>query len=166
MKRARLLISILFFGAILSAQAQVTTPLSFDGNFGGCGNIFVFRTTKDKTKVLGVRVKKDTLALSKTPQTFSIGSYPDLEVFIDDYGKFEHPEYCTDVVIHDAPQPNTVMAVSGRVTIFITAERVRANNRSYTITVKVENVSFPLLNNNRYYIEKVEIRDVEVGWYP
>ena len=152
---------------ISDTQSSDKQLIIFDGEIGGCGDIFVYRATKDKTKVISVRADKDTLKLSAKPQTFDIESNSYLEVYIDDFGKSEYTGYrgyCVDLIIVGRPEPVRTKVVKGKVTIYFSKNPKSSDTDFPRVTVDLENISIQNSNSNLTSIRKIEIKDVKVGW--
>ena len=146
-----------------NVQNNIKT-LVFDGRAGGCGHFLVYKDTPDKTKVITVSRTAEELKITAAPKIFDIGKTPGLKVQLDDYKETPHWEYCSDSISGNAPQAEQIKATSGKVTIFISARRVKGYpSGAFRITVELKNVFFPVSNGNSFYIEKAEMKDVVVG---
>jgi len=154
--------SALFLQSLLVIQPQARTRLIFDGEYGGCQNIFVYRATDDQTKALLVDINSERLKLSRKRKAYQIGSTPGLEVLIEDYGKYKHNEYCSDFVQY--PQKaRRIYAVAGTVTVFISKHLKR---HRFVVTVRLKDVSVPKSDGSSYYVESTEMKNVVVGYLP
>jgi hypothetical protein len=143
------------------AQEPSKNPISFSGRYSGCADIFVFRATEDKTKVIVVDAGKSALNVSSTPQTFDIASNTGLKVYMDDFGTSEYSGYCTDEFIEGAPKPLRIPATGGKVTIYIAERSEQPNKHLHRVSVELRDVSFQA-PGDKDYVEKVEMKDVLV----
>ena len=157
-----LIASALFLQSLLVNQPQAGTRLIFDGEYGGCQSIFVYRATDDQTKALLVYINSERLKLSRKRKAYQIGSTPGLEVLIEDYGKYKHNEYCSDFVQY--PQKaRRIYAVAGTVTVFVSKQLKR---QRFAVTVRLKDVSVPNLDGTSYYVESAEMKNILVGSIP
>jgi len=138
----------------------------FDSEVHGCGDFTVFKTTQDNTKAINVRVNKEDLKLTNNPQTFQIEKNNSLEVYIEDFGIDDYKNrigYCFDAVIADKSEPIRFPAVNGKATIYTSKS---SDGHFYNATVVLENITFQISDNKFFNVEKVEMKDVRVGWLP
>ena len=138
----------------------------FDGGVHGCGNFFLYKTTKDETKVVSVKVNQTALKINDSPQSFQIEGNKYFDVYIDDFGKDDYkyrPGYCFDVITADKTESIRYPAVKGKATFYTSKS---AESHFYNAAVILENITFQTPDNNYFNIEKIEIRDVKVGWLP
>ena len=158
--------STLLFQSLPFDQSEPRTMVVFNGDYGGCQSIFVYRATDDKTKALLVHIDRQRLKVSNKPKAYQIGSTPGLEVLIEDYGRYKHNEYCSDFLKY-AQKPQRVYARGGTVTAFIlTSKHLERRNRRFAVTVQLKDVSFPTSGGTTYHVENAAIKNVLVGWIP
>jgi hypothetical protein len=146
-----------------AVQTSLLSSLSFDGDNHGCGNFIAYKSTKDNTKVIGIRAEKNSLTLGKIPKTFDIDTDKNLEVFLYDFGKERFEGYgglCFDA-ISVGLDPIELTAKSGKATISISTI---PKDPFYKVTIILENVTFQTPNKNTINLERIEIKDVTVGF--
>lgn len=150
---------------ITDTQTATTTKLLFDGEAVGCGFFFVYKSTQDKTKTVMVSGELGKINLTKVPETIDINDTSSLEICLADYGEKGYLESPCNASVPSRPVLQKIQAASGKVTIFITREKIKGNpnTRSFAITVILENVIFPVPGGGSYYVERAEIEDVVVG---
>lgn len=139
----------------------------FSGDASGCGDIFVYRFSVDGKSAIVISAEKGTLGLSSRPATFDIGSAPaGLRVWVDRYpSRVTDVRYCNDVINTATPLPVEWKAVSGRVTIQLSADTTSATDPLYKASVQLEDVVVEGSDNRRVTIPTVVIADITVGWY-
>lgn len=113
----------------------------------GCGNLFVYAWSSDRTEVMTFRADKDLLGLTPAgPRTVDIASLPaDLELLVHVYSRpMRSWPFCTDVHLVDrGVSEQTWTAVSGVVTIAVSSPGIRARTPSaYRATVRVVDAEF------------------------
>jgi hypothetical protein len=162
---ALLLISCKGPQTITSTQPSSITTLLLDGEAGGCGFFVVYKSTQDKTKTVIVSGESGKIKVSKTPETYDIENTQGVEVRLVNYGEKGYLEPPCNASVPSRPVLQQIKAASGKVTIFITREKIKGSRqvRAYAITVVLENVTFPASDGRSYYIERAEMEDVVAG---
>ena len=146
-----------------TGQVSSLNSLSFNGDNHGCGNFIAYKSTGDNTKVIGISADKNSLALGKIPKTFDIGTDKNLEVFLYDFGSKQFKGYsrlCFDAIDVDL-KPIELIGKSGKATISISNI---PKDPFYKATIILENVSFQTPNKNTINLERIEIKNVKVGF--
>jgi|GEM_PF-6717290 len=141
--------------------------LSFAEEASGCGNLYVYLPSLDKSEYLVIDASKDQLDLLTRPKTFDLSSgLQGLKVWVDVYSS--NPgmtRYCSDVVTA-TQRPAVWSAVSGQVTITI-SDFSAPFNEPYRATIHLENVTFrDPAGSATVTLPARDIKDVVVGWYP
>ncbi len=98
-------------------------------------------------------------------QTFEIDKNNSLEVYIEDFGKDDYKNrrgYCFDAIGAGKSEPIRFPAINGKATIYTSKS---SDGHFYNATVILENIIFQTPDNKLFEVEKVEIKDVKVGWY-
>lgn len=143
--------------------------LRFDGETGGCGNIFAYRSNAGRTEYIQIFINARNIPLSTTPTTVDIAQHPEdvmvqLDHFADDVRNIDNFPYCNDVVPVATPQ-SIWQAQNGRLTITLSTDSATLDctGDDYTATILLENLT---LNNGTETLEldSVAIEEVTVGW--
>ena len=134
-----------------------------DTSTGEIEIVTAYKSTKDNTKVIGIRADKNSLKLGKVSKTFDIGTDKILEVFLYDFGNKLFEGYrglCFDAIYVDL-EPIELIAKGGKATISISTI---PENPFYKATIILENVSFQTSGQDEINLERIEIKDVTVGF--
>ena len=115
--------------------------LTYSGG-DGCGNVFLYGWSGDRTEAIAVRADKDRLQLSTTPRTFDVAAQKaDLEIVVHVFEQPRHSwPFCTDL---GEPEVQTWRAIGGTVTIELSPPGVRAAQPSlYRATIHIVGAEF------------------------
>jgi hypothetical protein len=135
--------------------------VQFKNAANGCGNVFVYAVSTDKSKVLVVVADKDKLGLNDSVQTFSIDQ-PGLQVYMDVYrGAYNWELYCNDT-LSNSERPTKLKATEGQVTMGIT--RAQQLDGTYQVSVKLTDIVFMVTTEFYYVVPSFELNNVTVGW--
>jgi hypothetical protein len=110
----------------------------------GCGHVFVYGWSADRTEAIGVRADRDVLQLSTTTQTFDVAvQNSSLELVLHLYERpVQHWPFCTDERLPPAPE-ETWRATRGTVTIELTQPGVRTRTPFlYRATIRIVGAEF------------------------
>ena len=145
---------------------RVPTLKYSDGN--GCGNVFVYGWSDDRTEAMTIRADIGLLGLSTAPRTFDVASQlSNLEVQVHAY---ERPvrswPFCTDVLFSRGPE-ETWRATRGAVTIELSPPGVRADAPSaYRATIRIVGAEFVSAAGVRVKQAQPITLSAIVGWMP
>jgi hypothetical protein len=110
----------------------------------GCGNVFLYGWSVDRSEVITVRANKDVLGLSTAPRSFDIASQGgNLELVVHTYQRpLRSFPFCTDAPGGTGPE-ETWRAARGTVTIELSPPGVLANApQAYRATVHIVGAEF------------------------
>ena len=119
------------------------TPTLTYSDADGCGGVFVYGWSNDRTEALAVRANKDRLQLSTTPRTFDIASHgADLEVVAHVFAQpMRSLPFCTDMSGRETQE--AWKAIAGVVTIELSPPGVRARAPFlYRATIRIAGAEF------------------------
>jgi hypothetical protein len=143
-----------------------TPGLTFaDAN--GCGHVFLYGWSEDRTEAIAVRADKDVLQLSPTPQTFDIASLQTgLEVMIHVY---ERPArsmpFCSDLRLLPPEPEETWRGTGGTVTIHLSPSGVRSEAAfMYRATIRIDGAEFVNTSGVRVRQARPITLTAIVGW--
>jgi hypothetical protein len=141
------------------------TPSLSYADANGCGHVFLFGWSEDRTEFITVRADKDVLQLSTTPQTFDAASQQNgLEVMLHVYERPTHSQFCTDIGMPAVPE-ETWRATRGTITIELTAPGVRTPSPfMYRATVRIVGAEFVNPSGTRVRQERPITLTAIVGW--
>jgi hypothetical protein len=111
----------------------------------GCGDIFLYAFTADRSETISIRADRSALELSTTPRSFDVALQPlALAVSVHVY---EQPRRDGSLCSHLSPSPGVVSetwrAVAGRVTIELSPPGIRARSPSlYRATIRLDGAEF------------------------
>jgi hypothetical protein len=111
----------------------------------GCGDLFVYGWSDNRTESIAVRADKAKLQLSTIPRTFQLSTQGDLlEISVDVFeGPRRHWNFCTDVLINDGTRRESWRAVAGVVTVQLSLPGVRAREpNKYRVTIQIDDAEF------------------------
>jgi hypothetical protein len=126
----------------LERDVRRTPALTYvDGK--GCGNVFVYGWSDDRTEGISVRADQIQLQLSTTAQTFNIATQAGLEVVVHLY---ERPlrswPFCTDVGMSGV-STEAWRATAGTVTIELSAPGISVRQPNlYRATIRIIGAEF------------------------
>jgi hypothetical protein len=127
----------------LERDVHRTPALTYvDGE--GCGNVFLYGWSDDRTEAIAVRADKSLLQLSTTAQTFDIATVrAGLEVVVHLYDRFPGSwPFCTDFFV-SGTATEAWRATAGTVTIELSAPGVRAREPNlYRATIHIVGAEF------------------------
>lgn len=121
----------------------------------GCGNVFLYAWSEDRTEAIAVRADKSLLQLSTTAQTFDIAStQTGLEVVVYLYERpLSSLPFCTDVITSGTTE--AWRATGGTVTIELSAPGVRVRQPNlYRATIRINGAEF--VNGSGVRIRQVQ----------
>ncbi len=138
----------------------------------GCGGIFVYGWSDDRTEMITVRADKQILNLSTTPATFDLARQTDtIEAVIHVYALPRgNGQFCSDVGSPIPPGPGgldeTWRAVAGRITIELSAPGVRARSpHLYRAAVQLTGAEFVNSSGVRVrQLQPVTLSAIVGGW--
>jgi hypothetical protein len=111
----------------------------------GCGRVFVYGWSADRTEALTVHADKDALGLSTTPRTFDIARHQSgLEVALH---VFESPQrawqFCSHIRLEPAAVQERWIATGGAMTIELSAPGIRVRSPHwYRATIHIAGAEF------------------------
>jgi len=117
----------------------------------GCGDLLLYGWSAERAESIAIRADKDLLQLSpaSAPHVLDLAAQAgNIEVFTD---VFDRPQrnwaFCTDVIVREegpnATRQGTWRAVTGTVTIQLSAPGIRAGNpNQYRATIQIDNAEF------------------------
>jgi hypothetical protein len=130
----------------------------------GCGHVFLFGWSEDRTEFITVRADKNLLQLSTTPQTFDAASQQNgLEVMLHVYEQPTHSQFCTDISM-PAVAEETWRATRGTITIELSAPGVGTGSFTYRATVRIVGAEFVNASGTRVRLERPITLTAIVGW--
>jgi hypothetical protein len=109
----------------------------------GCGNVFVYGWSDDRTEAIAVSADRSLLQLSTTAQSFNIATQSGLEVVVHAYPQPRRSwPFCTDFV-NGGEQEETWRATGGTVTIELSAPGVSPRQPNlYRATIRIVGAEF------------------------
>jgi hypothetical protein len=144
-------------------------PITFTGQAGGCGDIFLYKANDSHTEYLRLSLNAAVLSLSTTPITIDLAQpdgniTADIDVYSDAVETLGEFPYCNDVGPSAVPQANW-QAVSGTATITLSTDSAPFNCQGapYEITVLLQNVVFHNGNQERL-LDTTHFDTITVGW--
>jgi hypothetical protein len=156
---------------LLAADAlpSLTPVLEYNGETGGCGDIFIYKSTADRSEFITIYVSAAEFEFSQEPVTLNIADYPEsifvrIEIYSDSVEALGQFPYCNDIA--PAAQPQTVArAGSGQITVSTTAEEPITNTcaKSYPATIVLVGIEFDI-NGELFHLPSMTFEEVEVGW--
>lgn len=155
-----------------AAQLNVGEPTLNFTKGQGCGDLTVYGENDAYTEILVVSADRTQLGLSTTETTFSIedkiaGLSVHLEqssADIEDYKRFD---ICDDQRFTDVPLAKRWEAISGTVTISISDAAPQPVLETYRASARLDNVVIrDGINGQTKTLERFELKDVMVGWFP
>jgi hypothetical protein len=111
----------------------------------GCGRVFVYGWSADRTEAITVHADKDALGLSTTPRTFDIARHQSgLEVALH---VFEAPQrawqFCSHIRLEPAAVQERWIATGGAMTIELSAPGIRVRSpHLYRATIHIAGAEF------------------------
>jgi hypothetical protein len=111
----------------------------------GCGDLFVYGWSDNRTESIAVRADKAKLGLSTTPRTFELSSRRGLiDITVDVFERpRNHWNHCTDLIINDGTPQEAWRAVAGTVAFRLSAPGVRARDpNKYRVTIQIDEAEF------------------------
>lgn len=133
---------------------------------GGCGDIFVYKTSVDRREAVVVSVNVRDLVPPSGQRTIDLKNTPSgVEVRVDMYASRPRSlSYCNDVVIADDLPSARWRAVEG--TLTITLERNAVTFRgTYRAGVRLENAVFESSGGRQVRQREPILIEAMVGWY-
>jgi hypothetical protein len=135
----------------------------------GCGNVFVYGWSADRTEAITVRADKDALGLSTTPRTFDIAQHQgglELAVHV-----FESPQrrwpFCTHVRMESPDVQERWIATAGAVTIALSPPEIRVRSpHLYRATIHIVGAEFVSATGVRVRQMQPITLMALVGWGP
>jgi hypothetical protein len=149
----------------LERDVRRTPALTYvDGN--GCGNVFVYGWSDDRTEAISVSADSRLLQLSTTARTFDMAvAQTGLEVVVHLYPQPRRSwPFCTDLR-NPGEQEETWRATGGTVTIELTARGVSPREPSlYRATIRIVGAEF--INSSGVRVKQVQpiALTAMVGW--
>jgi hypothetical protein len=134
---------------------------------GGCGDVYFYKGTADKTEVLWVSADKKKLRLpDQGSKTFDLAAAPDgLIVAVDLWPKAPRfRAYCNDIS-PDVRRDATWKAKKGKVTITVSEPPDKEGRGKHKAGVRLEDVLFEDDAGHQATLKEEAITDVLVGWY-
>jgi hypothetical protein len=143
-----------------------TPTLNYAADANGCGHVFLFGWSEDRTEFITVRADKEVLQLSTLSQTFDAAvQQSGLEVMLHVYERPARPPFCTDIVMPGAVAEETWRATRGTITIELTAPGVRTPSPfTYRATVRIVGAEFVNPSGTRVRQERPITLTAIVGW--
>jgi hypothetical protein len=148
----------------LERDVRRTPALTYvDGN--GCGNVFVYGWSDDRTEAISVSADTNLLQLSTTARTFDMAAtQTGLEVVVHLYPRpLRSWPFCTDAPIRG--EQETWRAIGGTVTIELTARGVSPRQPNlYRATIRISGAEF--VNSSGVRVKQVRpiTLTAMVGW--
>jgi hypothetical protein len=150
--------------------ATVSPNAEFDGETRGCGDIFLFRITKDRKSVLVIEV--DVKKLGLTPggsRTFDLAAHdPHVRARIDVYPMPVVGElHCTDAG-RPNPKPISYAASDGSLALILARPPTSKGTRtgSYVATMELTGARFIGDGTITIDVPRAKMDGVVVGWVP
>jgi hypothetical protein len=142
------------------------TPSLSYADAGGCGHVFVYGSSEDRTEIITVSADKVLLQLSTLPQTFDLATQLNgLEVIVHVYERPARPEFCNDLHRPGAAvAEETWRATRGTITIELTAPGVGTGSFTYRATVRIVGAEFVNASGTRVRQERPITLSAIVGW--
>lgn len=154
-----------------TALPTLVPSLVYVGPASGCGDIFVYKSNRDRTETIRVGIDARALALSPEPTTFDVAAHPGviavaIDVYADNMERLGEKPYCNDVGTTAVPR-SVWEAVSGAVTVTASASPSAEScaGDAYGVTVLLEDVVFAL-GKETVRLASATFDDVQVGWCP
>lgn len=156
----------------LEVQNKIPIPsFAYQDKSDGCENMIVFKTNKEKTEGISVKIDKGKLDLSNISKTFNIENTNGLSVnvFMGDNilnSPVSLSYFCNDYV-YAFTTPITWEARKGQVTVNVSEidEPFPGPDKIYTVTIKLNNVYFyNEKSKNPVILDQLIFKDVRVGY--
>lgn len=160
----------------LSCQKDTIDPASanpaseFTLEASGCSEFIVYKMNEELTKSLAIGGIRDTLGLSTTEQTYMLGTSdaPSPAVEIYEFDRRASNYFCNDVPDENTNIVNIWTATSGTARFRIVRDSISVSEwqRTYTLNIILENVTFEADGEEDITLESMTIDEVLVGWLP
>ena len=128
----------------LTSDAERLPSLMY-ADADGCGDLFVYGWSDDRTESIAVKADKAKLRLSSTPRTSALSSQGSLiDITVDVFERpRNHWNFCTDMLIHDGTRQETWRAVAGKVTFELSPPGIRARDpQKYRVMIQIDDAEF------------------------
>jgi hypothetical protein len=137
---------------------------------GGCGDLYCYKGTADRTEVLWVSADKKKLELpDKGSKTFDLATAPEgLVVAVDLWQTAPRfSAYCNDVSDGDAKLEATWKAKKGKITltVFLPPNKEKQPREQSKASIRLQDVLFEDDAGNQATLKDETITEVLVGWY-
>jgi hypothetical protein len=153
-----------------AANPAVLTPeMAYVNKASGCGDIFVYKSNREKSEFVKVSIETRALPLSREPVTLDLAAQPEIvgawiDVYVDSVEKLGENPYCNDT--GPTAEPWSVwQAVSGTVTVSAPAgvQTEPCAGEPYQVNLLLEDVVFSL-GEEAVLMPALSFEDVTVGW--
>jgi hypothetical protein len=156
---------------IAVALPTLLPEMDYVNHADGCGDIFVYKSNRDRSEYVTVSIDAKAFDLSTTPVTLDLTVYPEaigalIDVYVDSVDQLGEKPYCNDVSQTAYPQ-SVWRAVSGTVTVSVSAslQTEPCAGEPYQAVVLIEDVVFTL-GEETVRLPSLMFDDVTVGWCP
>ena len=143
------------------SKTQIQTTPEADLTIG-CGDVQAYKFRASDHTVLSVQFSRKELGITSIPKTFRLKDHP--EILVNRLtGVVAPTEFCTDVIMPNAPQPHTVQAIDGEITVSTVTE-IPADYpicKPYDINISVTNLHF---KGDTLILPSESMHNLTVGW--
>ena len=157
--------------AAITDLPTLTPEMDYVNRASGCGDIFVYKSNRDRSEYVKVSIDARAFDLSTAPVTLELEAHPEaiwawIDVYADSVEKLGENPYCNDVSQTAVPQ-SVWQAVSGTITVTSSAgaQTEPCTGELYQVNVLIEDVVFAL-GDETFHQPSLMFNDVQVGWCP
>ncbi len=132
-----------------------------------CGHALVYSYISD-TSVVYFRLSSEHLELQRTCTSISLDQLDEFSrIKYLDWPSGQYPSFCDDVVA-DIPEMREWNISFGTITAAVSLTHLERETQSYLISILLEDAVFDRSEDGLepIIIERLVVRDAQVGWYP